>query len=145
MDIAIGLFGGLAASLVASLVFAFDDSIPFPVSLALGRLLGDNVEHYYVGFLGTFAYGLLAGVAYVYTFSVLLVVGVPSLLVNIVCVAAWTLLLTGLFVALIGERRPPEYSRYLVASHLLYGIVLAGFVALGPTDPTATVGPVGGY
>jgi len=52
MDIAIGLFGGLAASLVASFVFAFDDSTPFPVSLALGRLLGETAENYYVGFFG---------------------------------------------------------------------------------------------
>lgn len=145
MDIVIGLFGGLAASLVASLVFAFDDSIQFPVSLALGRLLGARAENYYVGFLGTFAYGVPAGVAYVYALSVLLIAGVPSLLGNLVCVAAWTGLLTGLFVVLIDDRRSTEYRRYLLASHLLYGLVLAGFVVLGPTDPTATVGPVGRY
>jgi hypothetical protein len=145
MDIVIGLFGGLAASLVASLVFAFDDSIPFPVSLALGRLLGARAENYYVGFLGTFAYGLPAGMAYVYVFSVLLVAGVPSLLGTLVCATVWTVLLTGLFSALVGERQSAEYRRYLFASHLLYGLVLAGFVMLGPTDPTATVGPVGGY
>ena len=145
MDIVIGLFAGLAASLVASLVFAFDDSILFPVSLALGRLLGRRAESYYVGFFGTFAYGLPAGLAYVYVFSVLVVAGVPSLLGKLVCVAAWTVLLTGLFSALVGDRPSAEYRRYLVASHLLYGLVLAGFVALGPTDPTATVGPVGGY
>ena len=145
MDIAIGLFGGLAASLVASLVFAFDDSVPFPVSLALGRLLGETVEQYYVGFFGTFAYGLPAGVAYVYAFSVLLVAGAPSFLGHLVCVTAWTAVLTGLFAALTGDRGPTEYGSYLLASHLLYGLVLAGFVALGPTDPTGTVGPVGGY
>lgn len=145
MDLTIGLFGGLAASLVASLVFAFDDSIPFPVSLTLGRLLGEWAESYYVGFFGTFAYGLPAGVAYVYVFSVLEVAGVPSLLGNLVCAVTWTGLLTGLFGALVGDRPATAYRRYLLATHLLYSLVLAGFVVLGPTDPTATVGPVGGY
>jgi hypothetical protein len=145
MDIGIGLFGGFAASVVASLVFAFDDSVPFPVSLALGRLLGTEADNYYVGVLGTFTYGIPAGVAYVYAFSALLVAGVPPFLGYLVCGAVWTALLTGLFAALVGERRTGGYNRYLLTSHLLYVFALAGFVALGPTDPTATVGPVGGY
>lgn len=145
MDIIMGLFGGLAASLVAALVFAFDDSVPFPVSLVLGRFLGERTEQYYVGFLGTFTYGIPAGVAYVYVLSILLVAGVPSSLGYLACGAAWTALLTGLFAALIGDRRTKGYGRYLVASHLLYGIVLTGLVALGPIDPTATAGPAGGY
>jgi len=105
MDIIMGLFGGLAASLVAALVFAFDDSVPFPVSLVLGRFLGERTEQYYVGFLGTFTYGIPAGVAYVYVLSILLVAGVPSSLGYLACGAAWTALLTGLFAALIGDRR----------------------------------------
>ena len=52
MDIAIGLFGGLAASLVASLVFAFDDAaardvhmlfVPFPIDAIW--LVDDEATH----------------------------------------------------------------------------------------------------
>lgn len=146
VDTALGLFGGLAASLVAALVFAFDDSIPFPVSLVVARALGTTpTDHYYLGFAGTFAYGLPAGVAYVSLFSRVPVLSPTSVLGGILYGVLWGVLLTGLFVVLISEGREDGYDRYLLASHLLYGLVLAGFVALGPTDPTSTPGPAGGY
>lgn len=146
VDIVIGLFGGAAASLAAALVFAFDDSIPFPVSLVIARLRGtESAAYYTLGLAGTFAYGIPAGAVYVSVFSHVSVVSVTSFPGGLLAATVWGLLLAGLFVVLIGDRRASTYDRYLVASHLLYALVLAGFVALGPTDPTTTVGPAGSY
>lgn len=146
VDVGMGLFGGAAASLVASFVFAFDDSVPFPVSLVAARLLEiDATAHYNLGFLGTFVYGLPAGLAYVAVFSRVPLLSITSLPGALLYATVWGFVLTGLFVALLGDRREAGYDRYLLASHLLYALVLAGFVALGPTDPTSTTGPAGGY
>lgn len=146
VDAVLGAVGGAAASLVASFVFAFDDSVPFPVSLVLARLLGiDATDHYRLGFLGTFAYGVPAGFAYVALFSRVPGLSLTSLVGALVAATVWAGVLTGLFVALVGDQREAGYDRYLLASHLLYGLVLAGLVALGPTDPTSTTGPAGGF
>lgn len=145
VDVFIGLFGGVAASLAAALVFAFDSSTPFPVSLVVARLFGsDPTERYYLGFAGTFAYGLPAGAAYVSVFSRVPLLSLTSPTGAVVYAVVWGGALAGLFAILIGDR-DTGYDRYLLVAHLLYGFVLAGFVLLGPTDPTATAGPAGGY
>lgn len=149
VDPVVGLFGGAAASVAAVLVFAFDDSVPFPASLVVARVLGttdsDPDERYYVGLAGTFAYGLPAGVAYVALFSRVPLLSVTSFPGGVVYGVVWGVALAGLLALLAGDRIAAGYGRYLLASNLLYGFVLAGFVVMGPTDPTATPGPAGAY
>ena len=146
VDIVVGLFGGIAASLMAALVFAFDDAVPFPLSIVLARLLGGEAAEYYsLGLVGTFVYGLPAGAAYASVFSRVPLFAVVSIPGAVVYGTVWGVALTVPFAVLVGDRQPDGYGRYLLAAHLLYGFTLAGFVLLGPTDPTATAGPVGGY
>lgn len=145
-DVVIGLFGGAAASLAGSFVFIFDESTPFPVSILLARLLkSDPTDYYRLGLLCTFLYGLPAGAAYVYVFSRAPLLSITSLPGGLVYGTVWGLVLTAVFRLLIGDLPDESYGKRLLAAHLLYGLVLAGFVILGPTDPTSTAGPSGGF
>lgn len=142
----IGLFGGAAASLMGSLVFAFDESTPFPLSVVAARALGgDATEYYRLGFLSTFLYGLPLGAAYVYVFSRAPLISVNSPLGGLIYGTVWGALITALLLLLVGGRPNEGYSQRILVAHLMYGLVLAGFVVLGPTDPTATPGPAGGF
>jgi hypothetical protein len=140
----LGLFGGVAGTLVAAALLAMDDRAPLPAALLAARTSGgEPVDYLRVGVIGQFVYGVPAGAVYVLLLSAL---GIPvgwlpaALLSGTIYGVALFLAVRAVLSAAAADA--DAFDRQLLVAHALYGLILGIWLVIGPVDPTATPGPV---